>query len=103
MADLEIDDRDLLSQIADQLKNKVGSGVVVVVGKAADKDSSHPIIVSVTKDLNPQKQAGLILKEVAGLMGGKGGGRPDFAQGAAPDRSQLTAAFDALKKGLIFK
>ena len=51
------------------------------------------MIVSVSKDLNPDLAAGNILKELALVMGGKGGGRPDFAQGAAPDRSKLKEAF----------
>jgi alanyl-tRNA synthetase len=88
-ADVAIDDRDVLAQITDQIKNKIQSGIVIVVGKG---ESSHPIIVSVSKDLNPEFSAGNLLKEVAAIMGGKGGGRPDFAQGAAPNRGQITEA-----------
>ena len=62
----------------------------VVVGQGS---GSHPVIVSVTKNLNPEISAGNILKEVAAAMGGKGGGRPDFAQGAAPDRTKIKEAF----------
>jgi alanyl-tRNA synthetase len=89
-ADLAIDDREVLAQVTDHLKNKIQSGVVVVVGQGS---STHPLIVSVSKDLNPEISAGNLLKELAQVMGGKGGGRPDFAQGAVPDRSQLAAAF----------
>lgn len=85
-ADLAIEDRDVLAQVTDQLKSKIQTGVVIVVGQGTD---SHPLIVSVSKDLNPDISAGNILKELAQVMGGKGGGRPDFAQGAAPDRSKL--------------
>lgn len=85
-ADVEAEDRDVLSQLADQLKNKLGTGLVVVVGRGQE---NHPLVVTVSKDLNPELAAGQILKEVAAIMGGKGGGRPDFAQGAAPDRSKL--------------
>ena len=98
IADLALDDREVLSQIADQLKNKLGSGgIVVVVGKA---DGSNPLIVTVSKDLNPKIQAGQLLKTMAESMGGKGGGRPDFAQGAAPDRSKLMQAIVGLKSVL---
>ncbi len=90
LADLDLEDRDVLSQVTDHLKNKINSGVVIVVGKG---DASHPMIVSVSKDLNPEITAGNLLKELAQIMGGKGGGRPDFAQGAAPDRSKLAQAF----------
>lgn len=88
-ADVELDDRDVLAQITDQLKNKIQKGVVIVVGKG---EASHPIIVSVSKDLMADYKAGDLLREVAGVMGGKGGGRPDFAQGAAPDRAKLGEA-----------
>ena len=93
-ADLGIEDRDVLAQVTDQIKNKIQSGVVVVVGKGSD---SHPIIISVSKNLNPEISAGSLLKEAALVMGGKGGGRPDFAQGAAPDRTQVTQAFDKIR------
>lgn len=98
LVDLPIEDRDVLAQITDQLKNKIESGIVIVVGQG---QGSHPIIVSVSKNLTGQIKAGDILKLVAGAMGGKGGGRPDFAQGAAPDRSQLSAAFAAAQAQII--
>jgi alanyl-tRNA synthetase len=89
-ADLSLDDREVLAQVTDHLKNKIQSGVVIVVGQGSN---THPMIVSVSKDLNPEISAGNLLKELAQVMGGKGGGRPDFAQGAVPDRSKLAAAF----------
>jgi alanyl-tRNA synthetase len=95
MADLPFDDRDVLNQVVDHLKNKLSKGVVIVVGKG---EGSHPIIVSVSKDLNPDITAGNLLKELAQIMGGKGGGRPDFAQGAVPDRSKLNEAFASAEK-----
>lgn len=85
-----IDDREVLAQVTDQLKNKLPKAVIAVVGEGSD---SHPIIVSVGKELNPQIKAGDLLKELASVMGGKGGGRPDFAQGAAPNRKALNEAF----------
>ncbi len=88
-ADLSLDDREVLAQVTDHLKNKIQSGVVIVVGQGT---GTHPLIVSVSKDLNPEISAGNLLKELAQVMGGKGGGRPDFAQGAVPDRSKLAAA-----------
>lgn len=93
LADLAIDDRQVLAEIADHLKNKTPTGVVVVVGQG---EGSHPIIVSVTKDLTNSFKAGDVLKTVAGAMGGKGGGRPDFAQGAAPQRENIKTAFDQI-------
>jgi alanyl-tRNA synthetase len=92
IADLALDDREVLAQVTDHLKNKIQSGVVIVIGQGT---STHPMIVSVSKDLNPEISAGNLLKELAQVMGGKGGGRPDFAQGAVPDRSKLP---EAIKK-----
>lgn len=93
-ADLALDDRQVLAEVTDHLKNKIQSGIVVVVGQG---DNSHPIIVSVSKEISVETKAGDLLKEVAGIMGGKGGGRPDFAQGAAPNRAQLPDAFAKVK------
>lgn len=90
LADIALEDRQILSDITDQLKNKLQTGVVVVVGQG---ESSHPIIVSVSKDLTQEMKAGDLLKSIAATMGGKGGGRPDFAQGAAPNRAPLNEAF----------
>ncbi|KYG67138.1 alanine--tRNA ligase [Bdellovibrio bacteriovorus] len=90
LADVPLDDRQVLAEITDHLKNKIQNGVVVVVGQG---EGSHPIIVSVSKDITGETKAGDLLKEMAGIMGGKGGGRPDFAQGAAPQRDKLADAF----------
>ncbi|WP_373998828.1 alanine--tRNA ligase [Bdellovibrio bacteriovorus] len=94
LADLALDDRQVLAEVTDHLKNKIQSGVVVVVGQG---EGSNPIIVSVSKEISGETKAGDLLKEVAGIMGGKGGGRPDFAQGAAPNRASLPQAFDKVK------
>ncbi|WP_415062302.1 alanine--tRNA ligase [Bdellovibrio sp.] len=94
LADLALDDRQVLAEVTDHLKNKIQSGIVVVVGQG---EGSHPIIVSVSKEISGETKAGDLLKEVAGLMGGKGGGRPDFAQGAAPNRASLPEAFSKVK------
>jgi alanyl-tRNA synthetase len=88
-ADLPVDDRKVLNEVADKLRDKLGDAVIVALGLGED---SHPLIVTVSKSLNPELSAGKILSEIAQVFGGKGGGRPDFAQGAAPDRSQLAAA-----------
>ena len=94
LADVAIDDREVLAKVTDDLKNKIHSGVVIVVGHG---EGSNPIIVSVSKDITADNKAGDLLKEVAGVMGGKGGGRPDFAQGAAPDRTKINEAFGKVK------
>lgn len=94
-ADLALDDRDVLSQVSDQIKNKIQRGIVIVIGQ---HENSHPVIISVSKDMNTQFKAGDLLKDFAQVLGGKGGGRPDFAQGAVPDRSKLKEAFEVINK-----
>ncbi len=97
---VEVDDRDVLAQWADQLKNKIQSGVVVVLGKG---ESTHPLIVTVSKNLNPEVSAGGLLKDLAHAMGGKGGGRPDFAQGAVPEREGWSKALGGVRNQLGLK
>jgi alanyl-tRNA synthetase len=96
-AQVDIEDRDLLAQISDQIRDKLQSGVVVLLGKGHD---THPLLVSVSKDLTSKVKAGELLKEMAQLMGGKGGGRPDFAQGAVPNPSAWKQAHAKLKEML---
>lgn len=91
-AALELEDRQILSELSDKIKNKVQTGVVVLVGKG---ESKHPIVVSVSKNLTTTFSAGKLLAEVARELKGKGGGRPDFAQGAGEDLSRLEQAFRA--------
>jgi alanyl-tRNA synthetase len=96
-ADVDMDDREVLAQVADQIRNKIQSGVVVVVGKG---ETTHPIVIIVSKELTAEIKAGELLKDIAATMGGKGGGRPDFAQGAAPDRSKIAEARNLLQQRL---
>jgi len=94
LADVPIDDRKILSEIGDKVRNKIRSGVVIIVGQG---EKSHPIIVSVTKNLIGPIDASKILKEISQEIGGKGGGRPGFAQGASPSRKDLGKAFTKAK------
>lgn len=90
-ADIPMDDRKVLSDLSDRLQDKLKDAVIVIVGQG---DGSHPLIVSVSKSLTAKLNAGKILGEVAAALGGKGGGRPDFAQGAVPKRDSLGQARD---------
>ncbi len=94
-AQVDLEDRDVLAQVSDQVKNKLQSGIVVLLGKG---DSTTPLLVSVSKDLAGKIKAGDILKELAIVMGGKGGGRPDFAQGAVPNPKAWEQAQVKLKE-----
>ena len=70
-------DRNQMRTLVDNLRNKLGSGVVVL-GTVADGKAA--LITGVTKDLTDKVQAGKIVGQVAQKVGGKGGGRPDLAQ-----------------------
>lgn len=94
-AQVDLEDRDILAQVSDQVKDKLQSGIVVLLGKG---DATTPLLVSVSKDLAGKIKAGDILKELAIVMGGKGGGRPDFAQGAVPNAKAWSQAQVKLKE-----
>jgi alanyl-tRNA synthetase len=84
-------DREGLRQMVDTLRQKLGSGVVALGTVADDKVA---LIVGVTKDLNPKVHAGKIVQELAKLVGGSGGGRPDLAEAGGKDTSGLQNALD---------
>jgi alanyl-tRNA synthetase len=84
-------DREGLRQMVDTLRQKLGSGVVVL-GTVADEKVA--LIAGVTKDLNPKVHAGKIVQELAKLVGGSGGGRPDLAEAGGKDTSGLQKALD---------
>ena len=71
-------DAKALREVADQLRDKLGSGVIVLAGVEGDKIA---LVAMVTPDLVGKLNAGKIVGEVAKAVGGKGGGRPDMAQG----------------------
>jgi alanyl-tRNA synthetase len=82
-----------LRDTLDQLKSKLGSGVVVLMTAQEDKVS---LIAGVTKDLTGQVKAGDLVRELAARLGGKGGGRPDMAQGGGTDVAAVPAALEAV-------
>src|SRR6201997_5622681 len=84
-------ERAQLRTLVDQLRDKIGSGVVVV-GSASNGNVS--LIVGVTKDLTSRVQAGKVVGAVAQKVGGKGGGRPDLAEAGGKDPAALDAALD---------
>lgn len=82
-------ERPQLRTLVDQLRDKIGSGVVVL-GSATNGNVS--LIVGVTKDLTQRIQAGKVIAPVAQKVGGKGGGRPDLAEAGGKDPSALDSA-----------
>jgi alanyl-tRNA synthetase len=82
-------DRAALRQMVDTLRQKLGSGVVVL---ASAEDGKVALITAVTKDLTPKLHAGKIVQELAKLVGGSGGGRPDMAEAGGKDTSGIENA-----------
>ncbi|HSI39565.1 MAG TPA: alanine--tRNA ligase [Xanthobacteraceae bacterium] len=93
-----VDAKDL-KPIADEAKQKVGSGVVAVANTAAD--GKGVLVVGVTSDLIGRYDAVALVRRGALAMGGKGGGgRPDMAQAGGPDGTRVTEAFAAVAEAL---
>jgi len=86
-------DRGQMRTLVDNLRTKLGSGVVVLA--SADDDGKVALVVGVTKDLTGRIQAGKVVGAVAKLVGGSGGGRPDLAEAGGKDATQLAAALAA--------
>lgn len=87
--------REGLIHIIDVIKGKTSNYLVVIVG---DENGKHPIIVGVGKQLiEDGVKAGDVLKKVATVCGGNGGGKPDRAQGNIEDIDKLSFTFDELK------
>jgi alanyl-tRNA synthetase len=94
-------DKDALRQLADSLKARIKSGVVVI---ASTNDGKVQVVVAVTPDLTSRVKAGQIVKEIAPIVGGGGGGRPDFAEagGKNPDKiDEMLAASEAVVARLV--
>ena len=92
-AELEGADRKALMETADQLKNKLGEGVVVL---ASVEDGKVTLVAGVTKSATGRVKAGDLMKHLAAQVDGKGGGRPDMAQGGGNDPAKLPAALEGV-------
>ena len=90
-------DSNAVRQLSDNLLNKIKSGVVVIGRKADGKVS---LIVRVSDDLTEKIKAGNIIKEIAPIIGGRGGGKADMAEGGGTDASKLPDALEASYKSV---
>ncbi|WP_223504646.1 alanine--tRNA ligase [Pseudomonas sp. GL-RE-29] len=86
---LDGQDGKALLALVDQLKNKLGRAVILLGSVHEEK---VVLVAGVTKDLTGQLKAGDLMKQAAAAVGGKGGGRPDMAQGGGTDAGALDAA-----------
>jgi alanyl-tRNA synthetase len=84
-------DRDGIRQLVDSLRQKLGSGVVVL-GQA--EDGKVALIAGVTKDLTAKVHAGKLIQGLAQQVGGRGGGRPDLAEGGGEDTTALNSTLE---------
>jgi alanyl-tRNA synthetase len=94
-------DKEALRNLADSLKASIKSGIVVI---ASTNDGKVQIVVSVTPDLTSRVKAGQIVKEIAPIVGGGGGGRPDFAEagGKQPEKiDEMLAASETVIARLL--
>jgi alanyl-tRNA synthetase len=82
-----------LRPLVDDLRSRLTSGVVLL---AAEQDDGVALALGVTSDLVKRLKAGDLIRELAQIVGGKGGGRPDFAQAGGRDASRLDEAFERL-------
>ncbi|TMQ26245.1 MAG: alanine--tRNA ligase [Candidatus Rokuibacteriota bacterium] len=86
-------DADGLRAVADRLRDRLGSGIVLVGGVV---DGKVNLVAAVTKDLTRRFHAGKLVQEVARAVGGGGGGRPDLAQAGGKEPAKLDAALDGV-------
>jgi alanyl-tRNA synthetase len=84
-------DRASLRSVADELKQKLGSGVVIL---GAPQDAKAALVVMVTGDIANRLPAGKIIKQIAPLIGGAGGGKPELAEAGGKDFSKLAEAIE---------
>jgi alanyl-tRNA synthetase len=88
-----IDDPKLLRDLSDQKIQKLGSGILALGAANGDKVT---LIIRVSKDLTSKYHAGNLLKEIAPIVGGTGGGRPDMAQGGGSKPESLNEALQRI-------
>ena len=86
-------DPEGLRSVVDTLRDRLGSGVICL---GSVVDGKVNLVASVSKDLTKRFQAGKLVQEVAKLVGGGGGGRPDLAQAGGKDPSKLDEALGAV-------
>jgi alanyl-tRNA synthetase len=90
-------DRQQMRSLADSLRNRWKSAVVVL---ASTVDGSVAIVAAVTRDLTSKVQAGKLVSALAQATGGKGGGRPDMAEGGGKDAGALASALEAVYRDI---
>ncbi len=94
----EVTDRGALRELAEQLRDKLGDAIVLV-GSA--HDGKAQLVLTVSKPLTDRYRAGDIIRPIAQIVGGSGGGRPDMAQAGGTEISRLDEAIEAVYSGIV--
>ena len=89
----EVGDRGALRELAEQLRDKLGESIVLV---GSESDGKAQLVLTVAKPLTSRFKAGDLIRPIAGIVGGSGGGRPDMAQAGGTDPSRLDEAIEAV-------
>jgi alanyl-tRNA synthetase len=89
----DVTDRAALRELAEQLRDKLGDSIVLV---GSESEGKAQLVLTVAKALNGRFKAGELIRPVANLVGGAGGGRPDMAQAGGTEPGKLTEAIDAI-------
>ncbi len=90
-------DANGMRQLSDTLLARLKSGIVIL---GRSEEGKAGVIVRVSDDLKDRVKAGSVIKEIVPILGGKGGGRPDMAEGGGPEAAKLAEAVDAGYKAI---
>jgi alanyl-tRNA synthetase len=93
----DVADRGALRELAEQLRDKLGDSIVLVGSEA---DGKAQLVLTVAKTLTNRFKAGELIRPIAAIVGGTGGGRPDMAQAGGTEVSKLEQAIEAVYEGL---
>ncbi len=85
----EVSDPAAMRELADKLRDRLGPGIVLLAGESGGKVS---LVMTVTKDLTERLHAGKLIRDIATVVGGSGGGRPDMAQAGGTEPSRIDEA-----------
>jgi alanyl-tRNA synthetase len=86
-------DKDLMRSSIDKFKDKYENGIIVL---GAEVDGKVKVLAGVSKGISKRFPAGELIKHISGLVGGRGGGRPDMAEGGIPDVADLHTCLEAV-------
>jgi alanyl-tRNA synthetase len=90
---VRMDDPKGMRELSDTLKDRIGSGVIVI---GCEKEGKANLLVAVTKDLSSRFKAGDIIKSLTPIIGGSGGGKPELAQAGGSRPEKLDEALEAV-------